>query len=146
MNSLIKKEYDYAVRICAYLAGYYGKGPVPVSRISQLLYISKPFTAKIIFKLRQGELVGSVQGKAGGIYLAKEPSTISLFTILDTMGFDATINECLQTEHVCPLLAMCKINTFFAGQQKNLIKSFQEKYISEFAFTDEQLGPIYLNN
>ena len=53
MNSYITKELDYAIRISAYLAGYYQKGAIPVSRISQRLRITKPFATKIIYRLRQ---------------------------------------------------------------------------------------------
>lgn len=142
MDSLIKKEYDYAIRICAYLAGYYQQGPIPVSKISNRLYISKPFTTKIIFKLRQAKIVNSVQGRVGGIFLDKNPSKLSLHDILVAMGFTATINECLQIEHVCPLLSMCKIHFFFAEQQDILEKNLKEKMISEFAFTDKNLEPV----
>ncbi len=146
MNSYITKELDYAIRICAYLAGYYQKGPIPVSRISQRLRITKPFATKIIYRLRQAKIVASVQGKNGGIYLAKNPIKLSMFAIFKAMGFSATLNECLQIEHVCPLSGMCRIHRFFAAQQEFLTQSFQKQMISDFAFTDKALETIHQTN
>ncbi|MCK4558231.1 MAG: hypothetical protein KAV45_00505 [Calditrichia bacterium] len=47
MNSLIKREFDYAIRICAYLTGKKGQGTVSISQISQKLLQS--FKNKIIY-------------------------------------------------------------------------------------------------
>jgi hypothetical protein len=57
MNSLIKREFDYAIRICAYLAGKMGQGPVPISQISQKLLQS--FKNKMIknFVILESDLI-----------------------------------------------------------------------------------------
>jgi DNA-binding IscR family transcriptional regulator len=48
----VKREYDYAIRICAYLAGNYRKGPIFISQISEKLFITRPFAIKSVFQLK----------------------------------------------------------------------------------------------
>ena len=146
MNAYITRELDYAIRICAYLAGYYQKDPIPVSRIAKRLSITKPFATKIIYRLRQTHVVDSVQGKHGGIYLAQNPAKLSMFSIFEAMEFKATLNECLQIEHVCPLSGACQIHRFFEEQQEKLTQSLKKQMIFDFAFTDDALDSIHHDN
>jgi len=134
LNYFIKKEYDYAIRICAYLAGQKDKTPVAVSRISQAMHLTRPFTTKIVYTLIKSHILKSVQGKNGGIYLEKDATTLSVFDILLGMGFNTTLNDCLIEGHVCPLSEKCKIHRFFAEQEKLLFDNFKNKMISELIF------------
>ena len=134
MSVFIKREYDFAIRICAYLAGNYKKGPISVSKIAELLYISKPFATKIIYQLTSKKIITSVQGKAGGVYLSHNPGKLSLLAILQAMNFDSTINECKKVPTFCPLKATCKIHSFFNEQESILINNLKKATIAEFAF------------
>ncbi len=141
MNTLIKREYDYAIRICAYLAGYYNKKTIPVSHIAAKLYITKPFTTKIVYQLKKKKILDTVQGKQGGIFLNCPPEELSLFDILDAMEFNFAINECVNIPHICPLNTTCHIHLFFAEQQQILFNNLKSKTIAEFAFDDQNLNP-----
>ncbi len=138
-NVLIKREYDYAVRICAYLAGQKKQAPIPVSRITQLLAVSRAFANKIIFKLRQTGIIGTVQGKYGGIFLNKPADRLSVLEVLQALGFDSTVNECLRIPTICPLIGFCKIHLFFAEQQQILINNLAKKMISDLVIYDSDL-------
>ena len=142
MNTFIKREYDYAIRICAYLAGQFQKGHAPIPAIATKLYLTRPFTTKIVYKLKNAGIVDTVQGKVGGVFLARPPEELTIYAILKAMGFNATINECLQKNYRCPLSSMCKIQSFFAVQQNLIIENFKKTKIAEFAFTDVDLIPV----
>ena len=137
----IKREYDYAIRICAYLAGNYRKGPIAVSELSEKLFITRPFATKIVFRLKLSNIVKTVQGKQGGIYLDQSPDKLSLHTIIEGMGHDVTISECIQRLDYCPLPPPCKIHSFFIEQEDSLINHLKSHYIAEFAFTDADFDP-----
>lgn len=139
ISTLIKREYDYAVRICAYLAGQVHKKPISISRISQLLSISRPFTNKIIFKLRKANIIGSVQGRYGGIFLKPDPTNLSVYDILMAMDFDSVINECLRNPAICPIIGFCKIHLFFTDLQEMLLQRMKEKMISELVIYNYML-------
>lgn len=142
ISTLIKREYDYAVRICAYLAGQQPGEPVPISKISQLLQISKPFANKIIFRLRKANIIDSIQGRAGGIFLKVDPEQLSVFEILQAMDFDSVVNECLRNPAICPIIGFCKIHLFFGELQDLIEQKMKEKMISELVIYDHELETL----
>jgi Rrf2 family nitric oxide-sensitive transcriptional repressor len=139
MNSLIKREFDYAIRICAYLAGKKGQGPVSISQISQKLFITRPFATKIVYRLKQYKILNTTQGKEGGVSLNANPETLSVYNILEAIGFDGSINERLKVPGFCPLVKTCKIHSFFIGQEKILLQSFKNKMIQDFVILESDL-------
>lgn len=139
MLYLFKKDFDFAIRICAYLAGIKHNKPISVSKLSSKLLITKPFATKIIYSLRQSNLIGSQQGKTGGVFLNKDPKEISLYVILESMGFNKTISECITEETFCPLPSPCKIHSYFMNVENKLIDDLKRKKLSSYSFTDSDL-------
>lgn len=139
VNSLIKREYDYALRICAYLAGKSERGLVPISRLAKVLLISHPFTTKIVYRLKNEGIVTTVQGKDGGVYLTSSPDSVTIYDVLLAMGFDSNLNECLAEGHNCPMDSHCRLHSFFYEQEQKLIESFKLKKLSDVVMTDDQL-------
>ncbi len=140
MNTLIKREHDYAIRICAYLAGYYQQGPIPLPHITQKLFISLPFANKIIRRLKSAGIVKTVQGKFGGVLLIRDPQTLSVMEIMQAVGFQGAVNACTVQPEICPFSSHCQIHTFLVGLENQLFTALKQKMISDFAFTDAQLG------
>jgi len=142
MLALIKREYDYAIRICAYLAGRPDKQPTPISYISKILAITKPIATKITHKLNKKGIIGSVQGRFGGIFLIKDPNQLSILDILKAMDFDSTLNECILNPAICPLVNVCHIHVYFTEQERLLLENFDQKKIAELAIHDGDLATV----
>ncbi len=142
ISTLIKKENDYAIRICAFLAGKPKGKPISVTKLTELLQIKRPFTQKIIFQLRKSKILGSVQGRNGGVFLIKDPAELSVMDILKAMNFDSALNECLKIPNVCPLIGFCKIHSFFVETQRMLFREFEKKKIKELVFYEKDLITI----
>ena len=141
MAVFIKREYDYAIRICAYLASFYGQNKyVPVTAIAKKLFLTVPFTTKIIHQLKKQNLLATTQGKYGGIRLKQAPDKLSIFDVLNAMGFDMTVNECLRTPGICPLVKHCKIHLFFIDQERMLIDNLKNARIQDFVISDDELA------
>ncbi len=136
MFYLFNKEYDYAIRICGFLAGN-PKEKVSIKTLSDKLFITFPFATKIIYKLKIAEIVLTERGKNGGTLLAKSPKEITLFEILTAMGLLKKISECITEENFCPLPAPCKIHTFFMNEEDILINKLKSISIEEFKFTEK---------
>lgn len=145
-NVLIKREYDYAIRICAFLAGHYQQGAMPLSLISDRLLIPNSFARKIVHKLRLSGMINSVQGKYGGILLSKQPDQISILDILEAMDYNSAVNECLVNPAICPLVNLCKIHIFFSEVNSMVLNAFREKKISDFAITENDLQPNHTSH
>jgi len=135
MNVYIKREYDYAIRICIYLAGQKENSIIPLSTISRELLITRPFATKIVHQLKQKGIIGSVQGKMGGVFLNKNPEDTSILDVLEALNFDSTFNECLKTENFCPFSGQCKVHHFYAELENLILKNMQDRKISEFINT-----------
>ncbi len=139
MTAFIKREYDYAIRICAYLAGYYKKEYIPVPEVSKKLVLTVPFTTKIVHQLKNKNIIETTQGKYGGIRLNVPPRELSFFDILNAMGFDMTVNECLKNPQICPIVSNCKIHQFFFSQEQMMIENLKRATIKNFIISDEEL-------
>ncbi|MCB0283560.1 MAG: Rrf2 family transcriptional regulator [Calditrichaeota bacterium] len=139
MPDLIKREWDYAIRLCAYLAGSYNKGHVSLTHASKKLFLTRPMLNKIVFQLRQKGILDSVQGKYGGIFLKEDPHKLSVFDVLKAMGYNSNLNECVSKHASCPLIKQCQVHLFFAEQEMNLLGAFKNKMIIELAFSDKDL-------
>ncbi len=139
MAAFIKREYDYAIRICAYLANFYQKEHKSVPEVSKKLYLTVPFTTKIVHQLKNKDIIETVQGKYGGIRLSVSPGKLSLYNIVNAMGFDMTINECVRTPGICPIVNNCKIHRFFLSQEDMIIENLKNATINDFIITDDEL-------
>ncbi len=138
-NSFIKREYDYAIRIAAYLASVYSNGHRSVNSISQDLFLTKPVTAKIVHILIKHGILTSVRGCKGGVKLSKAPNTLALMEILQAMGFNSTINECINNPAICPLVSHCKIHLYFDRLEQNMILNLKNTFVSEFVIIEDNL-------
>ncbi len=139
MLFLFKREFDFAIRICAYLGGKYPRQISPINEISTKLLITKPYTTKLVYKLKKAGIVGTEQGVNGGVYLSIPPNKLSLYKILSAVGLSKTISECITEEDFCPLPPPCKIHSFFMEEEEKLINKLKKKNISLFVFTDKDL-------
>jgi DNA-binding IscR family transcriptional regulator len=92
--------------------------------------------------LVKNEILGSVQGRYGGVFLKQDPRKTSVYAILEALNFKMAINECLVKPAICPFNEDCKIHNFFAEQQQILIKNFQNKMIIELAFNKHNLKSL----
>ena len=53
---------------------------------------------------------------------------------------DMTINECLRTPSICPLVDNCKIHRFFLFQENTIIENLKNATIIDFKITDDELS------
>ena len=140
MAVFIKREYDYAIRICAYLASYYKREYLSVPEVSKKLFLTIPFTTKIVHQLKNENIIETIQGKYGGIRLKADPTKLTFYDILFAMGFDMTINECVKTPKICPLVDHCKIHIYFTDQEQMLVENLKNATINDFKITDDELS------
>ena len=135
MNTIIKREYDYALRICAFLAGREEQTPISVSKLSKILMITPAFATKIVHQLKNQGILKTVQGKEGGVYLAKAPENLTIYDILIAMGLEFRYNICLDEHHHCPWEEQCKLHNFFEQQENVLLEGLKNKTLADVALT-----------
>lgn len=138
--SVIKKELDYAIRIVAYLMGR--KGMVKTEEISKKLFISFPNTIKILHKLAKCGVVITKTGKNGGILLNVNIEDMSIYKVMECMGFESEISTCVDLPESCKLNPICNVTHFFSEVQNDLIGKLKNAKIKNFIFDEEALNKI----
>ncbi len=139
MYYLAKKDYDYAIRICAYLAGSGSNAHYTISELSKTLLIPKPFATKIVYQLKQSKIVNTTRGKKGGVSLAVNPSKLSFYQIFEAMGLVRSVSACIKDKDFCPLPAPCNIHQFFIDQEIKIIEDLMKATINNFAFSNDSI-------
>lgn len=134
MKSYISREQDYALRITTYLADLPLGKTLPLKEITYNLYISRNFAGRIIGKLKERGILKTVQGKHGGVALARAPEKISIFEVLDAMGFKIKFNLCLAEEFHCELIDVCKFHNLFSQQEQLIHDNFKKMTIKDYRF------------
>lgn len=134
MQTYISREQDYALRITATLAGLNAGEHLSVKELSQQLYISKIFAARIVHNLKHKGIVGTKQGHTGGVYLNINANELSVFDVLNAVGFKIKFNQCLSDNFECSLVAKCRFHNFFYEQEYAFTQNMKAKKISEFLF------------
>jgi len=140
MAVFIKREYDYAIRICAYLSNFYKKEYLSVPEVSKKLFLTVPFTTKIVYQLKKKNIIETIQGKFGGIRLKSDPTKLTFYDILFAMGFDMTINECVKNPRICPLVDHCKTHNYFIDQERMIVDNLKNATINDYKITDDDLS------
>ena len=139
MYYLAKREYDYAIRICAYLAGSGENSSFTIQQLASKLLITKPFATKIIYQLKKNKILKTIRGNKGGVSLSIAPTKLSLFQIFESLGLAQMVSSCIAIDGFCPLPPPCKIHSFFIDQENEIIKKLKIHTINEFAFTNADL-------
>lgn len=79
----ISAKVDYACRVLAELARLHGNaGLAQIEHLARVEHVPSNFLAQILSELRNGGLITSRRGIAGGYALARPPDQISLYDII----------------------------------------------------------------
>lgn len=81
MRTLSKKT-QYTLRALYGLARTFGQGPTLIATLSHDESIPHDFLENILLNLKREGLVESKKGKGGGYYLAKDPETITMGSVI----------------------------------------------------------------
>ena len=97
----ITLESDYALRILSELALH--DKVVDAKTISENTSVTPRFTLKILHKLVGADFVSSYKGVGGGYRLKKNPSEISLKSVIELIDGPIAMVRCLDSGESCAL-------------------------------------------
>ncbi|MGZ3494531.1 MAG: RrF2 family transcriptional regulator [Thermodesulfobacteriota bacterium] len=103
----ISSKIRYGARAMLVLASHYGEGPIELKEIAKKESISLKYLEQVINPLRAGGLVKAVRGSKGGYSLAKAPSEICLYDVVETLEGPLNLLECLGDSKACQKASSC---------------------------------------
>jgi Rrf2 family protein len=103
----ISTKIRYGARAMLELASRYGEGPIELKEIAKKEDISLKYLEQVINPLRAAGLVKSTRGAKGGYSLAKPPSEICLYDVVETLEGPLNLLECLLDPNTCQKVQSC---------------------------------------
>jgi Rrf2 family protein len=121
----------YGIRLLFELALNYEKGLVLLKDISHRQDISEKYLGQLIIPLKSAGLVQSSRGAHGGYFLAKHPSKISLYDVVNILEGSTSVVDCVSDTSACDRIEKCPTR----GVWETLDKTIRE-YLSSINLED----------
>ncbi len=131
---MITRETDYSIRLILAMATRQRKGVMSVSsaEVAKDMDIPYRFLRKLVIRLVEGGLIETRRGKGGGMALARNPESISLYDIVHLTGArGAELSPCVSDPRSCDRSALCRIHREFALIQKDVDKRLKSVRIAD---------------
>jgi len=129
------------------LASHYGEGPIELKEIAKKENISLKYLEQVINPLRAAGLVKSIRGSKGGYSLAKPPSDICLYDVVETLEGPLNLLECLRDPKVCQKVPSCVTRDIWEEVSEAISKIFYsvtlEEMVNRKRDKEERHSPMY---
>jgi Rrf2 family protein len=89
---MISQTVEYALRAIVTIAQHEGR-PCTAQQISKITQVPAPYLSKLMQELVRAGLTNSQRGLHGGFVLAKEPSEMSIWEVVDAVESFQRIHE-----------------------------------------------------
>jgi Rrf2 family protein len=120
----ISTKIRYGARAMLELASHYGEGPIELKEIAKRENISIKYLEQVINPLRASGLVKAIRGSKGGYSLAKPPSEICLYDVIETLEGPLTLLECLNDSKSCQKVPSCVTRDIWKEVSEAISKIF----------------------
>jgi Rrf2 family protein len=120
----ISTKIRYGARAMLELASHYGEGPVELKEIARKENISLKYLEQVINPLRTAGLVKAIRGSRGGYSLAKPPSQICLYDVIETLEGPINLIECLHDSKACQKVSLCVTRDIWMEVSEAISKIF----------------------
>jgi Rrf2 family iron-sulfur cluster assembly transcriptional regulator len=120
---ILTSKARYAVTAIIELASSKDKQPLALSLIAKKQNISLFYLEQIFSKLKKSALVEAVKGPGGGYILVKNPSEISIATIIKAIGEPIKMTRCTSSSKACNSLTSktkCKTHHLWQGLENKI--------------------------
>jgi Rrf2 family protein len=131
---------EYAIRCMVYLSKQ-GKG-ILTSRqeIAEQAEIPPHFLAKIAQDLAKAGLLEIRQGARGGFVLLREPSTIALLEVVETMIGEIYLNDCIARPASCSVSYSCAVHRVWLQARDQLRETLSKVTFADLVQDESCIG------
>ncbi|MCB7482098.1 RrF2 family transcriptional regulator [Christiangramia sediminis] len=129
---MFSKACEYGIRASLFIArGSKKERRTSLKEIAAAINSPEAFTAKILQKLVQQDIINSAKGPQGGFFITPENQTLVLADIVKAIDGDAIMTGCALGLEKCSEDHPCPIHFDFAEIRNNLKKMLEKTTILE---------------
>jgi Rrf2 family protein len=123
----------YGTRMMLNLANHYkaDQKPVILKEIADHEDVSIRYLEQITIPLRLSKLVKSVRGAGGGYVLAKPPSEVKLYDIIQALEGSICLVDCVDDSTYCDRIPFCTAHEIWKEATYILRDYFQKKTLKD---------------
>jgi|YNPBryBLVA2012_1023415.scaffolds.fasta_scaffold33481_1 Rrf2 family protein len=129
----IRRETDYAIRILIALARRPTGDLVSTEELGREMAIPRQYASRVIARLARGGFVDSVQGRGGGVRLARPAAEITLQDLVLYFEPVFVISECVNRPANCPFGSTCPVRQRWCRLQAHILQELGTTTIAELA-------------
>ena len=112
------RDADYAVRVALDLAAHAPGALVRRAGIARRQGVPGAYLAKIVQRMARGGLVTTRRGVAGGVALARDPTTLTLGEVITALDGLLCLNRCVERPGACPRDRFCPVHPVWLRVQR----------------------------
>lgn len=129
----LTREGDCAVRVLLDLAQHRDEAPVPRARIQARQDVPAAYLGKIVQALARAGLVETRPGARGGVWLARDPDTITLRRVIEVVEGPIQLNRCVVGPGACPRDRFCPVHPVWLRLQALVTRELDAVTIGDLA-------------
>jgi len=129
----IRRETDYAIRILIALARRQTGDLVSTEELGREMAIPRQYASRVVARLARGGFVESVQGRGGGVRLARPAAEITLQDLILYFEPVFVISECVNHPAQCPFGSTCPVRQRWCHLQALILQELGTTTIAELA-------------
>ena len=135
----ITRQADYALRAVSEVARLTNGERIPTAAIAERQKIPLPFLAKIVSQLSVQGVLEATRGAGGGVRLARDPETITLREVIETIDGPITVNRCALDPDSCEFSTTCPVCEVFVEAREMLVERLGESTFAELSARAREL-------
>jgi Rrf2 family protein len=133
---------DYAIRAMIYMACLPENTIALRSEIADSQGIPSSFTAKILRKLVQANLLISTRGVNGGFGLARPATEINLLDVVEAIDGPLTLNKCATDPESCTRALNCPACLVWSRIQEDMVGTLREANLEALVSVPRRNGRV----
>ncbi len=103
----------------------------PLSEIAEAKAIPEKFLAKIFQSLSRSSIVRSHRGVRGGFSLSKDPSSVTVKEVLESIHGPYHLIKCTNNTEVCDKAEYCSLRELLSIAEDKLIQIFESHTLAD---------------
>ena len=133
MSLIFSRQCEYALQAMLYISAQELGKFTNINEISERLDIPMPFLGKTLQLLVQNRILSSLKGPRGGFRLAKDPSEIALFHVVDAIDGTDFLTACVLGFPECSTKNPCPMHHEWGGLRDSVFQMLANKTIADIS-------------